>query len=168
LKPGYSILNLIAIPLTFFLVISFSQDVLASSLPLLENKEYFHVDPLNTPSVSNDMQFYPIPFQMAIVLVSGFIFDIYGRRKTLFVCFVTAGLTAIIMPMTSPSVYPGLVIVRILFSMATMPIQSNPLVNDYVTQESKGQGFSVQYLGNQMGLLLSICVLFKFTKSLDP
>lgn len=73
-------------------------------------------------AVTNDMQFYPVPFQMIIVLISGFVFDMVGRRKTLLVCFVLAGISAILMPLTSPSVYPGLLIVRIVFSMAAMPI----------------------------------------------
>ena len=133
LKPGYSILNFFAIPLTFLLAISFQQDVLSSSLPLLTNKEYFGIKAEKIPAVSNDMQFYPIPFQMIIVLISGFVFDIIGRRKTLFVCFIVAGASAILMPMTTPSVYPGLLMVRIVFSMAAIPIQSNPLVNDYIT-----------------------------------
>ena len=70
---------------------------------------------------------------MMIVLVIGFIYDIYGRRKTIFLSFMIAGISAIVMPFTSPSVYPGLLLLRILFSMSAMPIMANPLVNDYVT-----------------------------------
>jgi MFS family permease len=84
---------------------------------------------------------------MMLVLVSGFVFDIVGRRKTLFTCFLVSGISAIITPFTSPNVYPFLLIVRIIFSMSVMPIQANPLVNDYVAPESRGQGFSVMYLG---------------------
>lgn len=133
LKPGYSVLNFFAIPLIFMFAISFQQDVLSSTLPLLVNPNFFDVPSTRLSSVSNDMQFYPIPFQMLIVLVSGFIYDIYGRRKTISICFIIAGISAVIMPFTSPSVYPGLLLIRILFSMAVMPVQSNPLVNDYVT-----------------------------------
>jgi hypothetical protein len=62
LKPGYSVLNFFAIPLTFLFAISFQQDVLSSSLPLLQNPDYFNVPKDRVPAVSNDMQFYPIPF----------------------------------------------------------------------------------------------------------
>jgi MFS family permease len=83
---------------------------------------------------------------MILVLMSGFVFDIFGRRKTLFICFIVSGLTAIITPF-APNIYPCLLIIRIIFSMSVMPIQANPLVNDYVAPESRGQGFSVMFLG---------------------
>ena len=59
---------------------------------------------------------------MIIVLISGFVFDIIGRRKTLFISFLIAGSASIVMPLATPSVYPGLLLIRIVFSMAAMPI----------------------------------------------
>ena len=59
---------------------------------------------------------------MILVLFAGFLYDIIGRRKTLFVSFMVSAAMAFIMPFTAPSLYPGLLIVRIVFSMAIMPI----------------------------------------------
>ena len=114
--------------------------------------------------VSNDLSFYPIPLQMFFVLCTGFIYDQVGRRKTIFCAFMLAGISAIIMPFVSPSVYPGLLLIRIIFSMATMPIMANTLVNDYVAVESRGKGFAMANLGMQLGLLFSTWILFRYTK----
>jgi MFS family permease len=98
----------------------------------------FEVPRQELPIVSNDLSFYPIPFQMVLVLCSGFLFDIIGRRKTLFAAFLLSGISALIMPFTAPSVYPWLLLTRILFSVSVMPIMANTLVNDYVSQECRG------------------------------
>ena len=96
--------------------------MLSSSNPLLEKPDYFGVPPKVLAKVSSDLQFYPIPFCMMLVLVSGFMFDIIGRRKVLFTCFMVSGIAAILTPFLAPSIYPGLLLDRIFFTMAVMPL----------------------------------------------
>ena len=106
----------------YVVVTSFQQDILSLSLPLLESPDYFGITEKALPSVSSDLQFYPIPFAMMLVLCSGFLYDIVGRRKVMFTCFVVSGLMAIISPWLAPSIYPGLLINRIVFTMAVLPL----------------------------------------------
>ena len=82
---------------------------------------------------------------MILVLFSGFLFDIVGRRKTIFLAFILCGISALIMPFTQ-TVFPGLLLARILFSVSIMPIVSNPLINDYITVDDRGKAFAVHNL----------------------
>lgn len=75
---------------------------------------------------------------MILVLLMGFLFDIIGRRKVLFTCFLISGISAILTPFCAPSIYPWLLIDRIFLQMAVTPLMANPLVNDYVAPESRG------------------------------
>ena len=70
---------------------------------------------------------------MILVLVGGFLFDIVGRRITMLGAFLLAGASALLMPFTAPSVYPGLLLVRMIFAVSVMPIMANTFINDYIT-----------------------------------
>lgn len=92
--------------------------------------------------MANDLNFYPIFIQLVLVLVTGFLYDIIGRRKTIFGAFFISGICGILMPYTSPS-YPGLLVVRTVFSVCIMPIMANTFINDYIAMDSRGKGFAV-------------------------
>jgi MFS family permease len=55
---------------------------------------------------------------MAFTIIVGYVFDMFGRRITI-VSSVLLGATALFfVPLTAPVVYPWLIIVRILISIA--------------------------------------------------
>lgn len=70
-------------------------------------------------------------------------------------------------PWTSPSVYPWLFAVRVLLGLAAQPIAVHPLVNDYVKKDSRGTAVSFNALAVVFGEIISLGVLFQFTKHLD-
>jgi hypothetical protein len=54
---------------------------------------------------------------MVMVLCGGFSYDIFGRRITIFLSFIVCSIAAFIMPYTAPSLYPGLLLAKIVTTM---------------------------------------------------
>ena len=79
---------------------------------------------------------------MVMVLFGGFMYDIIGRKKTLFLAFFLSAITIFVMPFTAPSV-SLLIVVRILFHVTIEPVLAHPLINDYIDVKSRGKAFSV-------------------------
>lgn len=105
---------------------------------------------------------------MVIVFIGGFTFDIFGRRITIFLCIFLSSIICFFTPYTSPTVYPWLLIVKICYTMAIMPVFTNLPVNDYITPDSRGKGIAMIHLGMNFGHLFSSGVLYKYTKDLNP
>lgn len=105
---------------------------------------------------------------MVLVLTGGFTYDIFGRRITILVCFIAGAIDCFFTPYTYPHIYPSLLIVKIVYTMSIQPIFSNPLVNDYVTTDSRGRGIALVHLGMNLGHLFSSGVLYNFTNTLNP
>jgi len=99
---------------------------------------------------------------------AGYLFDIMGRRLTLFLAFFTSSCFLLTVPYTSPSVYPWLLIVRILFTICISAPSSNPLLADYVHREAIGKAAAFIGLGFVIGEVLSMGVLFNITKHFTP
>lgn len=52
-----------------------------------------------------------------------------------------------LMPLTSPNVFPGVYILRILFAIASLGPVCSPLINDYVEKGSRGRANALLILG---------------------
>lgn len=50
---------------------------------LLKSPDYFNVSNDEIGSISSDIVFYSVLFQMVVVIAVGYIYDICGRRLTL-------------------------------------------------------------------------------------
>ena len=102
-----------------------------------------------------------------MTFASGYIFDIFGRRNTLFLLFVLSGCCFVIFPIVAPNQNLYYMMACIYTLLAT-PINNNPLVQDYVQVESRGTAVSLSMMGLALGIIISLSVLFQFTKNLDP
>ena len=76
--------------------------------------------------------FWSLPGAIVGTFFVGFIFDILGRRLTLFVSFFLGGALLAAVPWTSPKVLPWLMSVRILIQLCFCAPLSNPLAADYI------------------------------------
>ena len=66
-----------------------------------------------------------------IVLISGFLYDMLGRRKVVCGIFLIGAITTIGTPLCSPSII-GYDLMRIGFVSTIACLLSNPFINDYV------------------------------------
>ena len=59
------------------------------------------------------MIFCALPGAIIGTFFVGFIFDIIGRRMTLFISFFVGSLLLAVVPWTKPNVFPWLLVVRV-------------------------------------------------------
>lgn len=72
-----------------------------------------------------------------MLIASGYIYDIFGRRWTIFWAMFVGGLSLNIIPLGAPKEWMYIAGCSI-FNFATCPLGSSPLVLDYVVKESRG------------------------------
>ena len=98
---------------------------------------------------------------------SGYIFDIMGRRLTLFLAFAIGSILIFFIPYTSPNVFPGLFTIRILFQICMTAPATSPLMADYIHQDSLGKASSLIGVGYVIGEVLSMGILFRVTAAMS-
>ena len=107
------------------------------------------------------------PGAMLWTFFAGYLFDIFGRKLTLFTTFLAGSLFTFSIPYTAPNVVPGLLSVRIMITLCFAAPSSNPLLADYVHREAIGKAAALIGLGYVIGEVLSMGLLFNVTKSLS-
>ena len=74
-------------------------------------------------------------------LIGGYIYDIFGRKMTLFVLITFSGFMLVFYPIVAPNT-TLFYIVACMFNLFADPISNNPLVLDYVIKEDRGAALS--------------------------
>ena len=97
----------------------------------------------------------------------GYIYDIYGRKFTLCIAYMLAGVINCLFPKVAPNTTAFLAL-NTLYYLIASPLGSAPLINDYVCKSSMGAANSFQGIGVSLGVVVSLAVLVQFTKDLDP
>jgi MFS family permease len=80
-------------------------------------------------------------------ILSGFIYDLLGRRWTLFFYFIVAAVMGFLTPLSARNSYGSYFVVRVLYGMAFIAITANPLINDYIRTESRGRAHAIMNFG---------------------
>lgn len=133
----------------------------------MRSEEFYNVPQEYLGRVSNDLIFWAIPACLISVLFIGYIYDIFGRRYTLFFSAIFAAICLFLIPL-APSVYPWLYILRFLLATSYAAPNSSPLITDYVKKEHRGSATAFYSLGFIFGDLLVFAVLFNITKFMNP
>jgi MFS family permease len=119
--------------------------------------------PLNqVGKVASILLFFSFPGAIVGTFMTGYVFDILGRKWTLFISFLLGSILLAVIPQTSPSL-TYLLIVRILLQMCFCAPASSPLPADYIHKESIGVGMTLNGVGLVMGQIFSMGVMFKVT-----
>eukprot|EP00347_Sterkiella_histriomuscorum_P019975 403339576 len=134
---------------------------------LLRSAEYFNVPDNEIGRISSDIIFYSVMIQMAVVIAVGYIFDLCGRRITLCVSILIQGISLFFLPLVSPKVFPGVYLLRILFSVASMGPICSPLINDYVSRGSRGRANALLILGFQIGEFFNNVILLNIIQDMS-
>jgi len=94
----------------------------------------------------------------------GYVYDIIGRRLTLFMSFVISAILLYFIPHTAPVVFPNLLLLRMAIAASLVAPIASPLIGDYLPKESIGKGAALVGVGLIIGEILSMGVLFNITK----
>ena len=81
---------------------------------LLDDPSYLNVPESKIGYISGLLIFVSLPFAIIGTAFVGYIYDILGRRLTLFLSFFIGSLLIAFVPWTSPYIFPWLILVRIL------------------------------------------------------
>lgn len=85
------------------------------------------------------MTFFSMPIQMFAVIAMGYIYDLFGRRISIFVNLFLQSLCFFCIPLGAPNVYPLVQIMRTTQLLTNACTVVHPLINDYVKSESRGK-----------------------------
>lgn len=163
-KPGVNIWNLVSIPLLLFCLMASNADVIQEIMPLLTDDNFFALTSkqaakLNTNAASI-ASFVAIP----CLLLSGVVYDVLGRRKTIMGLLIIGALSTYFFPLTPPS-EPAFVVLRVMFQCSMVCLVGNTLINDYVIPENRGKATAVQNSGMTLGNIFSVSVMYSVTKN---
>jgi MFS family permease len=166
-KPGITAFNVFSLFLMTFIVTLCSDDTLSLLQPMLQNKDYYNLTREEaTAVVSRGGQINTLP-GIIMGIASGYIYDIFGRKKTLIISIVSLGVTYFFFPIFAPNT--SLFFVNFaMFSIVISPFSVNPLCTDYVRKESRGKTQGLIHMGLALGTVASLAVLVEFTKNIDP
>lgn len=104
---------------------------------------------------------------MAFTLVVGYVYDIFGRRLTLYISFMIASVLMFFIPRTRPTVFPGLLLVRMGVALSLVPSVASPLIADYLDKRAIGKGAAVVGVGFIIGEIICMGCLFPATKNME-
>ena len=140
--------------------------VSAQTIFLLRDKSMFDVEDDHIGRISSQLSMWSFPFAMVGVFASGYVYDIIGRKWTLFVSFAMASFFIFLIPHTAPHLF-SLFIVRILFQISLTGPVSSPLLADYIHKDALGKASALIGMGFVVGEVLAMGILFKITESMS-
>ena len=164
-KEGVKWWNILAIPLVPCVIMLLTTYVNAQTIFLLRNEDYFDVSEDKLGGISSTLVMVGFPGAMLGTFAAGYLFDIVGRRFTLFVSFLMGACLLFTIPYTAPDVFPWLIIVRMGITLFLSAPASNPLPADYVHKDHIGKAATLIGIGFVIGEVLSMGILFNITKS---
>lgn len=98
------------------------------------------------------------------LLLNGVIFDVVGRRKTIIGLILIGAVSTLLFPICAPSKL-FFIILRSGLQISMVCLMGNTLINDYVIPENRGKATAVQNSGATLGNIISVSVIFSFTKN---
>lgn len=167
-KHGVSRWNLMAIVMTPLCVMLISTYLNAQIVLLLAKPGFFNYDSEDQGRVAGMLISYSMPPAMISTFLVGFLYDIIGRRLTLYLAFASSSVLIYFIPHTAPVIFPNLLVLRMAIAVCLVAPIASPLIADYLPKESIGKGAALVGVGFIIGEILSMGVLFNITKNMTP
>lgn len=132
----------------------------------MEDKNMFNVPSNEIGQLTSNLTVYSLPFSMFMTFVTSYVYELMGRRLTIFASFFATALVYIAIPYSSPNVHI-LLFLRILIGITMAAPIAHPLIPDYIKRSSRGKAVALSGVGLVLGEVFSIGILFNVTKSMD-
>lgn len=132
---------------------------------MLQSESMFNIDESKIGQITSDLTVYSLPFSMITTFLISYVFEILGRKLTLFISFFLTSILYYLIPYTAPN-YNYLIIVRCLIGVTMAAPISHPLVADYVKIDSRGKATALIGCGMVLGEVTTMGVIFNYTKNM--
>lgn len=132
---------------------------------MLEDPNQFGINQENIGRICARITVYSLPFSIAMTFLSSYLYEILGRKITIFASFFLTTIVLFLFPYTAPN-YNYLIIVRIALGVTMSPLLAHPLIADYIQKGTRGKGIALSGLGIILGEVLAMGVLFNYTKDM--
>jgi len=132
---------------------------------MLRDKDYFGIDSSKIGTVNSTLIFYAMATTIPVGLVSGYCYDLFGRKLIIILNLFLMCFLCYITPYTSPDL--TLLQLTYIFVRATLIFVScNPLCADYVEKGSLGKASALQNFGALIGDCFAMGFLMTITANM--
>ena len=131
------------------------------------NKNYYNMDKTQAEKVAGTASNINTWPSILVTFFGGYIFDIFGRKYTIYYIVLLSGFTLVLFPTFAPD-KGGYIFCAVIYNFFVTPVTNNPLIQDYVCKESRSRAVSFSFMGLSLGVITSLAILFEFTKDADP
>lgn len=166
IKREFGLWQFLVIPVISTATVTVGAYLNAQLAYMLEDKRMFHMPLDQIGQLTSDLTVYSLPFSMATTFFISYIFEIIGRKLTIFFSFLLTALMFLLLPYTAPD-YRLLVAARCAIGVTMAAPIAHPLIPDYVKRSSRGAAIAVAGVGVVFGEVFSMGILFNLTKSLN-
>lgn len=162
LKQGASFLNLFSFYLVQFSYVCFFcfMDIMQPHL-LDPNEKYITgLSSEDQEQANTDLVFYDNLYLIVFISIFGAFHDVIGRKLVCSIGFLLISISMFLYPFAG-SVYPQLLLIRLIFSNGICAVVTQPLLADYVKHTSKGFCGGISALLSGLGALFAVFGLMK-------
>ena len=165
MQPGVSVSNLIAIPYIHALITAGVIYCSTRMLFMLRDKDFFAIENSRIGRVNSSLLFNSMIATIPIAIVSGYCYDIFGRKFIIIFNQLLLCALCFWAPYTSPSL-GWLQLTFLIVRGAMVFVTCNPLIADYVDQASLGKATALQNMGSLVGDCFAVGVLMALTANM--
>lgn len=133
---------------------------------MLRDPKYFAVSSSQIGRVNSSLIFVALISTIPITLVSGYCYDLFGRKTLILFNSLMLCLLCYWMPYTAPNLQ-SLQIVYILIRAAMIFVSCNPLLVDYVDKGSLGKAAAMSNMGALVGDCFAMGFLITITSEMS-
>lgn len=133
---------------------------------MLDDKKMFKIPHKEKGMAISWLTIYSMPGTIIMTFFTSYIFELYGRKIVLFLSFFLSGVVYIFFPYCAPN-FSYLVLCRCALGLTMAAPMAHPLIPDYIKRSSRGKAVALCGVGNVMGEVFSMGVLFNLTKSMN-
>lgn len=133
---------------------------------MLEDKTMFNLPQDQVGQLVSDLTIYSIPFSIVCTFLVSYVYELMGRKLTIFLSFFSTAILYVLIPYTAPNLN-YLIAVRCAIGVTMSAPLSNPLIPDYVKRSSRGRAVALNGIGIVIGEVFAMGILFNLTKSMN-
>jgi len=121
---------------------------------ILLDKDYYNVQQNEAGSITSLVLVVQLIVKIIVSVPYGHYADKFGRKTAILYGAVNYLASCLLVP-AQVSIFPGLVLTKILFANSTAALHAVPLIADYIADESKGKASGFLALGIGIAAMIS-------------